>query len=133
MKLKLERKILTAISTIGQLSVDGVPECWILEDTVRPAGTKVFGKTAIPAGTYKIMISMSPRFKRPLPLLIGVPNFEGIRIHPGNIAEDTEGCLLTGTSKGPNRVFESVKAFDKLFPKVEAAVRAGDEVTIEVV
>ena len=70
--------------------------CYTIEDQVRPAGSKIYGKTAIPAGKYKITVTMSPRFKKELPLIHDVPGFDGIRIHGGNGHEDTLGCVLVG-------------------------------------
>ena len=124
MKLTLVREILTDVSTIGRLYIDGVFECYILEDRDRrleSGGEKVQNQTAIPLGTYRVEITMSPRFKRLLPLLHSVPQFSGIRIHPGNKAEDTEGCLLPGTAIGRNTVLNSRVAFDKLFGKLQSA------------
>lgn len=122
MDLHLIRKIYTKKSTIGELSVDGKFQCYILEDIVRPADAeKVYGKTAIPAGTYQIQITMSNRFQRFLPLLIGVPGFEGIRIHPGNTDGDTDGCLLPGKTQGKDFVGSSVIAFEELFAKMKAS------------
>lgn len=132
MKLKVERKWLTDKSTIGLLSVDGTAECFTLEDVVRPDGDKVFGQTAIPAGSYNVIINYSPHFKRELPLLEHVQGFEGVRIHPGNTAADTEGCILVGISKGPDVVFESRKAFEDLYPKIQSALDGGDTVTLEI-
>lgn len=134
MRLLLRRRPSSEIATVGDLFVDGRPECYILEDVVRPLSEKVYGKTAIPAGTYKIVITLSPRFGTPMPLLLDVPNFRGVRIHPGNTAADTEGCLLPGTTLMPNgnEVWRSRAAYDALFKKIQAALDAGEEVTIEI-
>ena len=93
--------------TIGKLYIDGHYLCDTLEDTVRPAGTKIAGKTAIPAGTYRVKKTMSPRFKKILPEILNVPGFAGVRIHSGNTAKDTEGCLLLGLNKAKGAVLES--------------------------
>ena len=98
MDLKVLRKELTARSTIGELHVDGKFECFTLEDAVRPV--KIKGVTAIPSGVYEVVVNFSQRFRRPLPLLLNVPNFDGVRIHAGNTDADTEGCLLVGKTKG---------------------------------
>lgn len=122
MRLTLERKWLTAETTIGSLYIDGKFECYILEDRYRLPGTpKVYGKTAIPCGEYLVQITASPKFKRDLPLLLNVPNYTGVRIHTGNDADDTEGCLLTGRTRSLNHVGESVLAFNPLFAKLDAA------------
>ncbi|MFX7824823.1 DUF5675 family protein, partial [Acinetobacter baumannii] len=70
MKLLLQREPSTKQSTPGKLFIDGQFECHTLEDIVRPRGVKVYGQTAIPAGTYQVVLTMSPRFKRVLPLLL---------------------------------------------------------------
>lgn len=119
MELTLTRGPSTTKSTPGTLLVDGKFECFTLEDVVRPK--KIPGETAIPAGTYKVIIDMSNRFKRLLPLLIDVPGFAGIRIHPGNTDKDTEGCILVGTSRSKDFVGNSRVAFDALFKKMQAA------------
>lgn len=122
MKLELKRKWLTGKSTIGELYVDGVFQCVVLEDCYRPPPEpKVYGETCIPCGTYEVRITHSPRFGRDLPLLIGVPGFEGVRIHPGNTAADTEGCLLPGLLRGADQVFDSRLAFNALFAKLMRA------------
>lgn len=118
--------------TIGELFIDGKHECWTLEDVVRADGVKVCGETAIPAGVYSVDITYSPRFKRDLPLLIGVANFVGVRIHPGNTASDTEGCILVGQGRGQNCILSSRAAFDVLFPKLKAAKQRGDKITLTV-
>jgi hypothetical protein len=132
MKLELKRTECGKTCTIGELLVDGKHECWTLEDVVRSDGVKVYGETAIPAGTYQVDITYSPRFKRDLPLLIGVQNFIGIRIHPGNTASDTEGCILVGQGKGKNVILESRAAFAMLMGKLCSAKNRGEPITIEV-
>jgi hypothetical protein len=121
MKLELKRTIKTSESTIGELYVDGVFECYTLEDVVRDNGEKVYGKTAIPAGTYKVICNLSNRFQRIMPLLLNVPGFEGVRIHSGNSSLDTEGCILVGRVKEENRIGESKLAYSHLFPQLQAA------------
>ena len=106
--------------TIGTMTIDGAFECYTLEDVVRPHGEKVYGQTAIPAGRYQIKLTMSNRFKIVLPLLENVPNFEGVRIHPGNTAADTDGCILVGQTKTSNSIGSSRVAFDKLFARLQA-------------
>lgn len=131
MNLCLVRGGSTGKSTPGVLLIDGIFECYTLEDVVRP--TKIKGETAIPAGTYEVQINMSNRFKRLLPLLIGVPNFEGVRIHPGNTDKDTEGCILVGDSHAKDFVGSSKVAFERLFKKMQAASKAGEAIEIEIV
>lgn len=119
MNLTLIREPSTAHSTPGTLMVDDKFECYTLEDVVRAA--KIAGETAIPAGTYKVIIDMSNRFKRLLPLVVDVPGFAGIRIHPGNTDKDTEGCIMVGTSRSKDFIGNSRVAFDALFKKMQAA------------
>lgn len=111
-------------STLGDLSIDGKLECHTLEDKVRD-GPKVPGQTAIPAGTYQLVIDYSNRFKRDMPHLLDVPGFEGVRIHAGNTDADTEGCPLVGRTIVDGRLGESKKAFAALFPKLVAALAKG--------
>lgn len=119
----LERMVFTDQSTIGELSIDGNVVCQTLEDTCR--AHKIAGKTAIPAGKYQVVITESQRFKRPLPLLLDVPGFEGVRIHPGNTADDTDGCILVGMKRGENAVYDSRKAFDLVFPEIQKRLEKG--------
>ena len=118
--------------TQGQLSCDGVHSCYTCEDVIRPPGEKVPGQTAIPAGKYQVIITDSPRFARRLPILLAVPDFSGIRIHPGNSDRDTEGCILPGRGFTPAGVTQSVLAFDVLFARIDSALIVGEEVWIEV-
>ena len=117
--------------TIGELYVDGAYECFILEDVERES--KVYGETAIPKGSYNLVITPSNRFKRDLPLLENVPGYTGIRIHPGNHAGNTEGCLLPGRTRTDRSVGESKAAFAALYSKIKNAIDDGDIVTIEIV
>jgi hypothetical protein len=117
-KLELKTESQRADCTIGSIYVDGVWTCFSLEDAVRHE--KIPGKTAIPAGTYAVVINYSSRFKREMPQILNVPGYEGIRLHPGNTAADTEGCILVGQMKGVNSVLKSRAAFADLFPKLQA-------------
>lgn len=107
MKLTLKRNFKGPDYTIGKLYIDGHYFCDTLEDTVRPAGQKIAGRTAIPAGDYKVIKSYSPRFKKILPEILDVPGFSGVRIHAGNTAKDTDGCLLLGLNKTKGAVLDS--------------------------
>jgi hypothetical protein len=124
--------------TLGDLLIDGVHECWTCEDEVRelpgvPVETwKVPGSTAIPSGRYHVIVSQSTRFKRELPLLCDVPGFGGIRIHPGNTAADTEGCVLPGSIRTSTGVAQSRGAFDALFTKIQSALQGGSEVWLTI-
>lgn len=117
MVITIKRLYKTDTSTIGELLINGIFECFTLEDTERKV--KIKGETAIPKGTYKVIINESNRFKRLLPLLIDVPDFEGVRIHSGNSNHDTEGCILVGKTRNKNYIGQSRKAFDKLFKKMQ--------------
>lgn len=107
MQINVRRTFKGQEYTIGKLYIDGHYLCDTLEDTVRPAGIKIASKTAIPAGTYKVKKTMSPRFKKVLPEILNVPGFSGVRIHAGNTAADTDGCLLLGLNKAKGKVLES--------------------------
>lgn len=139
MKLRLERHPTGLTCTIGELFVNGVFQCHTLEDPIREKkgqpvkSWKVPGDTAIPAGTYKVEITFSPRFHEDLPLLFGVPGFEGIRIHAGNTDSDTEGCILVGTWSGGEFIRESRKALEALLDALDAGSQDGQPITLEVV
>lgn len=135
MQLKLKRTDFTGNSTIGELYVNEIFECYVLEDTVREGDifkVKVKGETAIPRGTYKVIIDESARFKRLMPHILDVPNFAGVRIHSGNDKDDTEGCILTGTFKGIDFVGESKIAFTKLFDKLTKAFHDSENIYITI-
>jgi len=122
--LELRRDTYTKKSTIGRLYLNDVYFCNTLEDVCRDLNkdgdlkdsgeSKVFGETAIPAGTYKFMINMSNRFKTMMPLLMNVEGFEAIRIHSGNTDIDTHGCILLGLTRTRDGIGQSKLAFIKL-------------------
>lgn len=135
MKLRIERGAPGASSTIGKLYVDGVFFAYTLEDVDRQlesGGKKIQGETAIPRGSYKVIIDFSNRFQKQMMHVLNVPGFEGIRIHAGNTDKDTEGCILLGKVRSDNAVFNSREAVNALFDKVRAALSAGQEVNLEV-
>jgi len=133
MKLHLIRDIFTKKTTIGKLYINDTFLCNTLEDVIRPENQKVFGKTAIPSGIYKVIIDFSNHFNKELPHILNVPNFEGVRIHPGNKPEDTEGCILVGI-KGdtPDWINNSVITFNKLFFILEKAYENNDPIVITI-
>lgn len=134
MELTLNRIFLGSSATIGELLINDKHLCDTLEDRVRPEGEKVYGKTAIPEGTYEVKLTHSPRFKKILPEILNVPNFSGIRIHTGNSSKDTEGCIIVGTWDGEKEdwVGSSKIAFDKLMSLLEEATNNKEKVTITV-
>lgn len=125
MNLQLQRHTFTDKSTIGSLYVDGVFECYTLEDVVRPEGVKIKGETAIPYDEYEVIIDFSNRFQKPMPHVMNVPMFDGIRIHPGNSDVDTEGCILLGKSKSVDFIGNSREAFGAFFPKLQSGLTRG--------
>lgn len=94
---------------------------------------KVVGLTAIPEGSYPVVITKSPRFRRWLPLLVGVPGFSGIRIHSGNMAADTRGCILVGENTIVGRLTSSRATLTKLITAIMAASDQGEAVWITIV
>ncbi len=132
MKLTLRRTDYTTISTIGDFYVGEEWFSFCLEDMVRAEGVKVKGKTAIPAGRYQVTIDQSMRFRRAMPHILDVPNFEGVRIHQGNYAKDTEGCVLLGYTKDKDFVGKSVAAFNAFFGELQDGLLQGEcWITIE--
>ena len=130
MNLFLQRIAQTPEYTIGRLYIDEKFFCQTLEDAVREE--KIAGKTAIPEGTYQVIVNRSSKFKRDLPLLLDVPDFEGIRIHRGNTAKDTSGCILVGINSKKGMVLESTKYEVELTNILKKAQQNGDTITIEI-
>lgn len=128
MELRLKRDKKAEKFTLGQLFIDNDFFCYTVEDKVRDANNdgdlkdvgeaKVYGETAIPKGEYKVIISMSNRFKKEMPEILNVPEFTGIRIHAGNTATDSHGCIIVGTIRTDDGVGLSRQCFTKLMTKL---------------
>ena len=121
--LTLTRIAKRADYTIGRLEDEnGVKICDTLEPTWRDfkgGELKVPRKSAVPEGTYPVVITKSKKFGKYLPLLVGVPGFEGIRIHSGNTVNDTEGCILVGQNLIKGKVLLSRLTLEKLMRLIE--------------
>jgi hypothetical protein len=131
MKLDIVRFEFSGKSTIGGLLIDNQFFCWTLEDPTR-TGPKIPGETCISVGRYRVIIDDSERFKRPMPHVLDVPDFTGIRIHKGNSALDVRGCIAIGFERGPDKIWESGPAFDEFFDRLDAAINAGEEVWLTI-
>lgn len=144
--ITVTRRTFTTRSTISTWTVTRGSEtsdlCVGLEDVDRGlahtmsreeiARRKIDERTAIPVGEYGVIITHSPRFHTTLPLLLDVRGFTGIRIHAGNTAEDTEGCLVTGLREAPDRVDESRAAMTAIRAVFASAARAGEAVRVRI-
>lgn len=96
--------------------------CNIIEDKFRGndlKNKKVYGETCIPEGNYEIKMTYSAKYKKELPQLMNVPFFEGIRIHSGNSAKDSEGCLIPGMNKEVGKVLDSKFHTDIIITKIK--------------
>jgi Family of unknown function (DUF5675) len=149
MKYLLLRHAVAGNATLGYLYVGksgevpnplvDTPISVTLEDSIRlrrdatgvVKGVKIKGQTAIPDGEYEVIINWSNRFGRLMPLLLNVPQFEGIRIHAGNTPEHTEGCILTGQQYVKLRhrliakILGSRAAYFIVFRKLRADLKKG--------
>lgn len=142
MKLRLERLWPKKDYTVGRLYVNDRLFCNTLEDRIVDKNKngvfdgdekKVYGESAIPYGTYKIIYNWSPKFGRNLPRLLNVPHFEGILIHPGNTAADSAGCILVGKNTEVGRLTNSRYISDELNKLIDEAQQKGEPITIEIV
>lgn len=133
MILTLLRDRLTEKSTTGKLMLGEQHVAFTLEDVYRPPlEPKVPRETCIPCGVYEVLVTHSPRFGVDLPLILNVPGFSGVRIHAGNYPKDTEGCVLVGTTRGPDQVLGSRIAFEEVFELIQAARARAETVTLDV-
>lgn len=129
MEINIKRIAFLPDYTIGRLSIDGEYFCDTLEPTDRQLtqsmgrrviqSKKVAGHTAIPTGTYRLLVTKSLRFRRWLPLVHGVPGFEGVRIHAGNRPEDTQGCILVGWNRRRGMLVNSRSALCLLMERIK--------------
>ena len=144
MKLLVTRNWKKPEYTIGRLFINGEFFCNTLEDTVRDLKKerKVKGQTAIPEGTYEVTLNViSPKYSKKanykfcearMPRLLGVPQFEGVLIHPGNSNKDTEGCLLVGENKVKGGLVNSFATFKRLWYILEDARKRKEQIQIEI-
>lgn len=142
LNISVKRRYLGDRYTIGSMFFDEEYLCDTIEDKVRDFNEdgdlldegeeKVYGETAIPYGTYKIELSMSPKFKRYLPMILDVKHFTGIRIHRGNTAADSHGCILPGENKVKGKVINSTKYELEIIKRIREATKAGKEVEITI-
>ena len=151
MELILERIAKRKTYTIGRLYIQRRVDdeylagtenqyfCDTLEPTWRDyehGAYKVKGRSAIPEGRYAVVISWSPKMQQWLPILLGGPEFnrkwQGIRIHAGNTAEDTEGCILVGKNKLVGQVVDSRIWLHRLKQKIVEAKDQGEAVWLTV-
>lgn len=138
--------------TIGKVYIEGQYFCDSIEDADRGLyasmpleklkATKVVGETAIPRGRYQVTYTVSPKFKDrawakalkgQLPLLLNVPGFDGIRIHPGTDQNSTFGCLIVGENKVVGKVVNSQATYKKLNDILYPAFQKGEKIWIQIV
>jgi hypothetical protein len=141
-KFDLIRKYFTEYSTIGELYLDSKFVCFILEDKDRMLDSewdlerikreKVYGRTAIPTGEYRIEWTFSNRLNKPAPILLRVKGYEGIRIHAGNTNADTLGCLIPGTTMSTDNVQKSRDATMKVWNIIKIAIDNKEQVFINI-
>lgn len=147
MEIELRRVVRADRYTEGRLSFDGRHVCDTVEDKDRDANrngrfdgdeVKIQGETAIPNGRYRVTLEYSPKFSpryggRRIPTIHDVPGFSGIRMHSGNTAHDSEGCVIVGVRHSAGTVRDSrATLFDKVIPLMEAAEKRKEGMWITV-
>lgn len=134
-KLVLFRDVLNAEFTLGEMTIDNQRLGFTCEDTDRQlesGGEKIYGQTAIPRGEYLVTLSFSRHFQKVLPEIHDVPGFDGVRIHGGNTAADTLGCILLGMLRTGDGCANCAPAIERLISLMEEAEAHGDTVWLEV-
>lgn len=141
MKLELKRIALKPNYTIGKLFINGTYYCDTIEDKVIDLNkngkfddglTKVMHQTAIPYGTFKVVVNHSPKFNRELPRLLDVPYFEGILIHNGSDQNSSSGCIIVGENKTVGKVTNSTFYMNNLTARIKDAQSKGETTTITI-
>jgi hypothetical protein len=132
LELHLQRTAHLADRTLGNITRNGVHQCFTCEDKVRPAGVKVPGATAIPAGRYRVTVEYSPTFGKHLPRLQAVPGFDGILMHGGNGPEDSRGCILCGMMQDSSKIWNCPPAVQKLIDMIELTTEARGQVWLTI-
>jgi hypothetical protein len=122
----------TPARTIGELWFPhaAARTCYTLEDPVRPAGVKMPGNTAIPAGRFRVRLAWSPHFRCLNPHVEGVPNFTGVELHGGNSPVDVEGCTALAIARTVDSIFNSEPAMRLVNERLLAAERMTIEVWV---
>lgn len=142
MLIDIFRKYKKADYTIGIVSIDGVRFSNSLEDTDRGLNNtmtpneikckKIYGQTAIPTGQYEVIFNYSVKYKKEMPLILNVPGFEGIRIHSGNTAQDSCGCILIGDNTAKGCLTNSRVKTQLLYDKMRFAISKGEKIYINI-
>ena len=135
MEIKLERKYYKTQYTIGNLYINNKFVCNTLEDTWRDLNKvpKVYGQTAIPEGRYRVVMTWWNKYNKEIPILLNVPYFEGILIHAGNTAKDTEGCILVGENKVKGQVVNSQYHSQIISEMISEAIDLNEKVFITII
>ena len=143
MRILIDRKWKKNNYSIGKLYINGHYFCDTLEDKDRGLKQsmelkelkklKIAKETAIPTGSYVLIISYSKKFKRDLIAVLNVPAYSGIRFHSGNTAKDTEGCILVGKNTEVGKVLNSRYYYENLHMMVKDALEKGEKVTLDII
>lgn len=142
MEITLDRAWKKDGYTISRLFINGERVCEALEDTDRGLKQsmsldeikklKIYGKTAIPSGRYKVVMSYSPKFKKVLPEVLDIVGYSNVRIHAGNTAKDTCGCVLPGLNVRKGAVLYSTKWTNVIISEISSAIKRGEEVWLNI-